>query len=949
MFRFILSFFLALFIILSFSQEKLSNDHATHLKAYSEAEKIFQKAEDLAEKADADESLQANADSTYKKALTAFNSLLSSLDKTGYDSLSFFTKLKTGFIAYYLGDASTAKSNYLSAIQLKTKLPLIPDSALFIPLIYTGGIYHDQNQFDSALYFYKNAEQISNRYDKPLNESQRLYNRLGAMFYENGNYQQARNYFEKAIELLTATGSADNGLLANYKINIASLHVKLEEYDKAKLLYENLLSSDIFLDEINHNLGIIGLKQQQFKNAIEYFRKVNYKNSSKIIDLYYNMAVAWTGLQEKDSSAFYLQLALAENIKWNGHKKNIPYGLILRYQADELVKQKEYKKAAEKLQEAIIQFDASFNETDVNKNPEEFSAVFSYINLFNALTAKADAMKMMYEEEKNTTVLEASLDAYRSAFSLTDYVEKTYNSDEARLFLNKIKYTAHSKPIDISLLLYELTLKKEYLDAAYTFDQQNKASILALNVRESELRKTNTSSRQLLEEETSVKTAITRQLMKLSRTSDSQQAAAIHSSIRDDEIRLGKLQEQIKTDPTYRTGYFITQIPPVADLQKKLDEKTAVLSYHFSDDEMVVIFITGNNFDYLKASVNQEFFNNADSLKTSLHSAFPDSRYTGSSVAKTMYEHLISPVEEKLKNIKRLVIIPDDELNYLPFEALQDKSGKYLIEKFSVQYQYSTSLWGDDKDRKEKKSTEILAFAPFASAGFKDLSGSYFSPLPASKEETGNLKGNILKDSLADKRNFLSLANHYGIIHLATHASADNEEPLRSYIAFYPSKNNNTDDYKLYAPEIYDMNLDSTQLIVLSACETGAGQLIRGEGLMSLSRAFAYAGCPNIITSLWKAEDKTTAFITQRLHHYLEKGLPKDKALQQAKLDLLQTDEIDPRFKTPNYWAHLIFIGNYEPIPSRNSWWWIAVGIIIAAIIYRSIKPKNLPEKGRQV
>ena len=191
------------------------------------------------------------------------------------------------------------------------------------------------------------------------------------------------------------------------------------------------------------------------------------------------------------------------------------------------------------------------------------------------------------------------------------------------------------------------------------------------------------------------------------------------------------------------------------------------------------------------------------------------------------------------------------------------------------------------------------------------------------------------------------MANHYGIIHLATHASVNNETPLKSFIAFYPSTNSQADNYKLYAPEIYNMNLDSTQLIILSACETGTGKLVKGEGLMSLSRAFAAAGCPNIITSLWKAEDKTTAFITQHLHHYLDKGYTNDKALQQAKLDLLKSDTIDPRFKTPNYWAHLIFIGNYEPNHKKKNWWWVAIGIIAGAIIYSFLK-KSLPAESRQ-
>jgi CHAT domain-containing protein len=267
-----------------------------------------------------------------------------------------------------------------------------------------------------------------------------------------------------------------------------------------------------------------------------------------------------------------------------------------------------------------------------------------------------------------------------------------------------------------------------------------------------------------------------------------------------------------------------------------------------------------------------------------------------------------------------------------------DEKGRYMVEKFSIQYLYSTALL--EKDDNSKKAKGILAFAPFASKEYNDSAGNHFFVLPASKEETSNLQGKIFTDSSAIKNNFLTNANHYGIIHLATHASVNNEMPLRSFIAFYPGTIKDSEDYKLYAREIYDLNLDSTQLVILSACETGAGKLVRGEGLMSLSRAFAYAGCPNIITSLWKAEDKTTAFITKKIHYYIDKGFTKDKALQQAKLDLLKSDETDPRFKTPNYWAHLIFIGNYEPDQHALNWWWIAIAIIISAIIYIFIKQK---------
>lgn len=353
---------------------------------------------------------------------------------------------------------------------------------------------------------------------------------------------------------------------------------------------------------------------------------------------------------------------------------------------------------------------------------------------------------------------------------------------------------------------------------------------------------------------------------------------------------------------------------------------------------MLILFISANKFEYSTSAITKDFFAQIDSFKTSLHAVPGDQKYNGSAISMELYQKLIAPVRSKLTQIDRLIIIPDDELNYLPFEALQDETRRYLIQNFSVQYQYSTALF--EKKGHDNIKTTTLAFAPFASKSFTDTAGFSFSSLPASKEEVNKLPGEIFTDSIATKQNFLTIANHYGVIHLATHASVNNEMPLRSFIAFYPGKNQN--DYRLYAAEIYNMNLDSTQLIILSACETGTGKLVKGEGLMSLSRAFAYAGCPNIITSLWKAEDKTTAFISQRLHNYLNKGFSKDKALQQAKLDLLNSNDIDPHFKTPAYWAHLIFIGQYEPARPSNTWWWIGGGILFLTIIYLFYKKKFL-------
>lgn len=940
MYKLFLAVFALGILVFCFSQNQQIGLSTASLKSYAEADQLFKEAEKIAAQAGDNEQKQLQADKLYRESLFKFNQLIS---KPTFDSLSFFIHSKAGFIQYYFDSTEAAKRNYLQAISLKQQLPKIADSFLFAPLLFTGAICYSQNEFDSALLYYKKAENINDRYAKPLHQSERLYNRLGVMYYEIGNYQQARNYFEKAIGLLHENNPAEKTLLVNYKINIASLSVKLEEFNKAQSIYENILAYNIYTNEINHNLGIIHLKQKDYPAALDNFKRVNYLADKKTIELYYNIGAAYTALNETDSADLYFHKALAENLKWNGHKKNISYGLILKYQADELARQENNKEAAAQYQQAIIQFSNSFTDVNIYKNPELFSGIFSYINLFNSLTAKADVLENLYQQEKDIAVLEASLDAYRSAFKLADYVEKTYTSDEARLFLGKIKYTVHSKPIDISLTLYELTKKRNYLEEAYFFDQRNKASVLSFNIEARALKNTDSEIAQLFENQLLLKNKITRLSLKAAQTTDSSQLSKLNISIRDNEIELGKTEEQVNSNPEWKQKRAIGQIPSINELQRKLDNTSALLSYHLSENELLILLITATQFEYRRILINKSFFAEIQSFKDALQNTTSGQTYTGTSSSLNLFQSLIAPIQSKLLRMKKLIIIPDDELNYVPFEALQDEKQSYLIEKFSVQYQYATSLF--ETEKVNSYATGKLAFAPFVSSSYVDTSGSTLSRLPASAEEVADISGKTFLDSNAIKTNFLNFANHYGIIHLATHASVDNTQPFQSFISFNPIQN----DYKLYAEEIYNLQLDSTDLIILSACETGTGKLIKGEGLMSLSRAFAYAGCPNLITSLWKAEDKSSSFLLQRLHYYLDNGLSKDKALQQAKIDLLHNSDIDPRFKIPTYWAHLIFIGNYEPDHKRNNWKWVALIIIISLLGYHLIKKENLAFFKRQV
>lgn len=929
--NFFLFFALTGILLLGLTQDRPPADPVAVRKAYLSADALYRAASRQAGLAGNDSLQQEKALILYRESLRQLLPVSTAAEQAGLDSLACLARLQSGYACMYLDSNAVAKREYLAAFALREKTSRLPDSLFFSPGMFTGGIYYGEQQYDSALYWYKLAEQFNDRYPQPLPGSQRLYNRLGALYYETGNYKQARNYFEKAVAL---SAPADHSLVQNYRINIASLLVKLDEPEAARRIYESLLPSPEYENEIWHNLAIISLKQQDNRKAIEFLRRVNYPSDKRSIDLYYNFAVAYAALGSTDSSEFYVQRALAENIRWNGKRKNSTYGLILKFQADELARQQLYKEATVLYQQAIIQFHNHFRVTEPDRNPVEFSGVFSYINLFNTLTAKAQAFENLYQQEKNIELLKISLQTFQSAFQLATYVENTYDSDEARLFLGKIKHSVHSDPIDVALLLYDLTRKRNYLEEAYQFDQQNKASVLAFNIHENELKTGALPASPLLKKEKDLKTRITRLILQAANLNDSLELAAISTRIRDEEIALGKIQDKLNNDPSWQQLKSYRHIPTVPQLQKTLDNTTALLSFHLSDNELLTLLITPSRFEYHKTVINKNFLAAIDALKASLHNHAPDQRYNGSVAATQLYEKIIAPVESKLVQTKRLVIIPDDELHYLPFEALQDANRKYLVERFSVQYQYTTALL---KKNKTVNSTRVLGFAPFADRGYRDSGKTEYSVLPASREEIAGLKGNAYTNSSASLEQFLQSTRHAGIIHLATHALVDNENPARSYIVFYPDST----EYRLYAAEISNLRLDSASLVILSACETGTGQLVKGEGLMSLSRAFALAGCNNVITSLWKAEDQATAFLARQLHHYLGKGFTRDKALQLAKLDLLANRTIDPRLKSPNYWAHLVYIGDYEARHNSSNWWWIALGIIVCAIAYKILAKKK--------
>ncbi|MGZ5285825.1 MAG: CHAT domain-containing protein [Flavisolibacter sp.] len=913
--RIVFAFILCCCLYFSLSQNQ-GTSHQSLLNEYRKAETWYNKATAAGTAAVYNEQEENRLN---RLALEAFKKLLPGFDQVfpQFDSLQFYTSFRIGELEHFFEAFQDALHAYNLSITIH-KHSHLPDSLLFKPYLYAGIIYYNQNKYDSASQYLKKAETVQTGYNYSLEENERLFNMLGVLLYEKGDYKQAANYFRKALEVLPTSHPYYNGLFTNFKINLGQIHMKLEEFDQANQIYQELLkhsSNTGLLNEIFHSIGSIHLRLGAPQKALEYFDKVNY-SGNKTISLFNSRGQAFLQQHQYEAARQCFDSALHWHQQLGSNSDPLAYGQTHKLLGDLSMETKAPLKALDHYQQAMQRFYPGFTNASVQENPENFSGLFSYINLFNTLVAKAEAFHLLYEQGQNLSWAQHELRTYQSAFELIDYVQRSYNSDESRLFIDQTKYVVHSRPIDIAYEVYQKTKDINYLEALYVFDQQNKATILAMH-QYSGGRPLSREDSSLLEKEKQTRSEISLLGLKATQVIDSTELSGYHLRIRDLEIDLGEIRSKLQLAET-------TLIPSTGSVRNLLEKNTQLISYHLSATHLTTILLSKNQFEVFQDTLPGDFHESITRYINEVRSAG-----SGTNVlAKIFYELLFRHSDPG--KFERLILIPDDELHFISFESLMDEKNGYLLQKSAVQYQYSTTLL--KKERSELAEHQTLSLAPFAGNGYRD-SSNVFVRLMHSLKEVRETKGRHLIDSQATKTNFITALKDFPVIHLATHAVVNSSSSNLSFIAFSPG---NTKDFLLYAEEIQHLPLRGTRLVILSACETGSGNLIRGEGIISLSRAFYYAGCENIITTLWKANDFSTAYISTRFHQYLDQSFTIDVALQKAKLDYLDDPAINPRLKHPHYWSHLVFIGNHSVVKKQKTAWVLIIGgclVLLAAIL----------------
>ncbi|HMH32402.1 MAG TPA: CHAT domain-containing protein, partial [Puia sp.] len=412
------------------------------------------------------------------------------------------------------------------------------------------------------------------------------------------------------------------------------------------------------------------------------------------------------------------------------------------------------------------------------------------------------------------------------------------------------------------------------------------------------------------------------------------------------EIELAELQKKIEQNNHYYKIKYEDHYPGIPELQGHLNGKQALISLYISSSSLHAFILTRSDFKYVRIDSFPALQVQLETWLSLLRSPESGKKFAGAKTGHLLYERLIKPIQSVITDKDEWVIIPDGILYFLPFESLPaDEKNRTLLETTAISYQFSSRFMvgQDEAVRMDDGPNKVLAFAPFVHVK-PGSEGPFTDQLPASGQEIGGLRGSKYLDSSATKARFLQEINKYPIVHLATHAVSDIHNAAASYVAFYPQKKNRAEDC-LFLEELYGLNMDATQLMIISACETGKGELVNNEGVMSIARAFTYAGCSSVVNSLWKADDRATSAILKQFHVYLQHGFTKSKALQLAKLDFIKGNAI---YKSPEYWSPLILIGNTEPLYSANlthRWAVVAFGSLCAVFFIVLAKFKRRKKK----
>jgi CHAT domain-containing protein/Tfp pilus assembly protein PilF len=851
-----------------------------------------------------------------------------------------------------LGNAYTEKGMPDNALQYYEKDLSIKKKILgenhpmtAVALNNIANLYRSKGQYDKALEYIEKALNLSlNAYGKNNYETAKYYAVKGSIYQDKNQNDLALEFYKTALNIDKAVFGERHKAIADILNSIGIIYNKLEDYDKALIYFKDAYDMQIDLLGEDHpdlagtsnNIANILRVQNKYESSIKYYEKavaikIKYfgTNHPELAVFYNNMGINYFSIKNYPSALQYY-LKAVEIIQSN-YGENYP-GVISMYLniGDIYRTLNQYDKSLSYYQKSISANIKSFkpDTTDLYTNPK-IETCYDIIKLLNSLEGKARALDELYLEQQDKKIIEASYDTYILCDSVISIARSTVEKKADKITLGNSTKNIYENAVILAKTLSDITFDKnkseEYIKKAFYFAENNKAVVLSEAVSASEAEYFIELPEDLRNKEKSLKISISDIEKELAEEIDNQKIRLLEDSLFEMNDQLRKLNNHIEAVyPKYHKLKYKPLSFSVDEIQKYLDEETAVRSFFMGEDVFIFFTITKHSITLSSNDIPIDLRSKVVDFNRYITSGYQTDFKNYADAAYGFYSMLFPdaiPVQ-----VRNLIIIPDGILGILPFESFLTekyqgnysdfKNFPFLIKKYKVNYAYSAGLLLKTLGNSTNgKPDTWLGIAPvFENLTERMINNVNVTELPGTRTEIQNIENILQMNNFVTKSVFDKAANEsfiksidliqYKYIHIATHGIVNTDEPQLSGLFFYPESQ--TKNSVLFSGEIYNLKMNA-DLVVLSACETGLGQVSKSEGIIGLSRALLYAGAKNIIVSLWKVSDEsTTQLMTDFYNNLISFNFDKTKSLHEAKLKMIARGDA---FSHPFFWSPFILIG----------------------------------------
>ncbi|NHN26981.1 CHAT domain-containing protein [Flavobacterium jejuense] len=753
-----------------------------------------------------------------------------------------------------------------------------------------------------------------------------LYCNKGSFEMKNNFQKNAIASYEKAWLLFS------NNNLSNYDITeyclkpLGTLYTKTGNFTLA----ENIIKKYIFMAEKEHNqptiisgyinLSIIYKTIGNYKTAIELLQKVEkYKNSSILQKkrIQEELTLNTIGLQKNNNSVDILQNEVVTNaiqsLKTNAFlalKNNNPDVALNYFEKAkvEFLKGKSFEaRELAKLyaEEATIYI--HLNDTEKAKNcftkalktllPFEKNWVDpKKANLYPENTFLMIFDGLAYLENDTTKKLKW----YDLSFYVSDLISDQLVSQEAEIRHQIENRKRTEKCMDLLWNTYQKNKDSNYLELAFQYAEKTKNTVLKERNNQKTLLEQfpNNKDLQLQNQLLSKQESLINEYIRLQITQENgTQLIELNNELASLSIQLKNANNKVNLQFENKTETSFS----LTSLKQKLEQDKAQLVYYFwTKEKCYYFYLNTNQVTWNKIDLNEKntfllqkfihFFDNANNINADIL-AF-------TSTANTLYQLLGF---DQFKKNKNLIIIPDGLLHFVAFDALvtQKSTSKnystipFLVYQNKIAYQTNASFYL--KGFRLKKNDKIVGFFPV----FKNTN-AFLEYSIAESKALEKYEATLFMNEAANRTNFKQNVSQYAIIHLSTHGTSGSFSSPATLV-FY-------DDVML-VNELYGLKNCTPDLVVLSACETGIGKLQKGEGAISIARAFQYAGAKNVLFSLWKINDYATSEIMTNFYDNYTSTHSFFESNYLSKINYLENKSITNAKKSPYYWSAFVYYG----------------------------------------